>query len=134
MDLSFGVEEVTTHEVSEDGKSVTLKGINIPVFMEGVFKDEKVEEFLNHPDVLNMFAKKIGVAGLLRAYDKEEVCEEMTWEFIREYFMDHIDEEEILEHIGFETCKDHFKDHFESSEDINSDEPSLLETTDGSEG
>lgn len=126
-DLKFPVENFETIEEVEDNstnKVVVLKGVNMVAFMKEVWNDEHVGEFLSNPDILEMFARRIGVDGLFRTYQKEDVCNHLGWEYIKEYFLDHVEASDILDHLGWEVVSKHFADYLDghetSAEDINS--------------
>ncbi len=130
-DFTFPAEFVETVERQSDGnetsaKMITLKGVDIVRFMEEIWTDELINEFLSNKDILEMFARRIGVEGLFRTYKTEEVCDHITWDYIREYFLDHVDYNDILNHIGWEVVSKHFSDYLDaqsnSTEDINSNE------------
>lgn len=129
MDLNIKVEQFESATDNGDN-TVTLKKIDMVKFMEDILQDEKLNEFLNHSDIKDMFAHRIGTEGLLTSFTKEEVCEKLTWDFIKEYFLDHMNTEDILNKIGWETVKDHFADDISgvSSDAEDSDEPSLLDS------
>ena len=129
MDLTIKCDQFESATDNGDG-SVTLKNIVMVKFMEDILQDEKLNEFLNHGDIKDMFAHRIGTEGLLTSFTKEEVCEKLTWEYISKYFLDHMNTQEILNHIGWETVKDHFADDISgsTSEDEESDGPSLLDS------
>jgi len=139
MDIKVPISSISSIEETPENsdndaepiKLYHLKGVEPIKFLQNVWEDEHLQEFLSHEEIQNIFAKKIGVPGLLRAFNKEEVCEEITWEYIREYFLDHIDPNEILDHIGFETVSKHFADYLDSDgdsslEDINSNSEGTL--------
>ena len=139
-DLKFpleNVEEITEDEGSSEKKMVVLKNVNMVKFMEEVFGDVHVSEFLSNPDILEMFARRIGVKGLFRTYPKEEVCNELGWEYIREYFLDHVEASDILDHLGWEVVSKHFADYLDgqenTTEDINSS-GSVVEKLDACKG
>lgn len=126
-DLKFPVENFERVEEGEGDstkKVVVLKGVNMVKFMEEVWNDEHVGEFLSNPDILEMFARRIGVDGLFRTYKKEEVCEHLSWDYIKKYFLDHVEASDILDHLGWEVVSKHFADYLDghetSAEDINS--------------
>lgn len=127
----FEETEVKDENSDETRKELLLKGVNMFELMKVLWKDEYIKEFLDNADVMDMFARRMGVEGLLKSYDKTEVCEAITWDFIREYFLDHIDADDILNHIGWETVSKHFADHIDgentSTEDINTDSKSAAE-------
>jgi hypothetical protein len=135
MDLVIPVDQFKKVDAKDTGGTteVHLTKVDMEKFMEQVFMDEKVNEFLSHPDILDMFAKRIGVPGLLKSFDRTEVCDEITWDYIKEYFLDHMDFADCLDHIGWEAAKKHFADHLEAetgSVDVGSDEPALLDKLD----
>lgn len=140
--LAEGFDEIEEIEKDENDKEVNIKkyefkNVNMLEFVKELFSDEQIEKFLSHEDIKDMYAHRIGVKGLLRAFDKEEVCEEITWDYIKEYFLDHMNYEDILNHIGWEIVSNHFKDYIESetpAEDINNDEESIAEKLDVDQG
>ncbi|MFW6130011.1 MAG: hypothetical protein ACOC56_02430 [Atribacterota bacterium] len=141
--LAESFEEIEETELDSEDKEITikkiiLKNVDLLEFHKEIFSDEQIQKFLEHEDIKDMYAHRIGVEGLLKAFDKEEVCEKITWDYIREYFLDHIDYEDILNHICWEIVSKHFKDYIESenpTEDINNDETeSVVEKLNVNEG
>lgn len=122
----FEEVEVKEENSEESRKMLRISGVNMFDMMQVLWKDKYIKEFLDNEDVMDMFARRMGVEGLLKSYDKTEVCDAITWDYIREYFKDHVDASEILDHIGWETVSKHFADYIDdentSAEDINTTE------------
>jgi hypothetical protein len=85
--------------------------------LEGLLQHENVNKFLKDDEVLSGFCKHIGVDSLVKYFDRNEVCDTLTWDHIKAYYLDHMNIGEILEHIGFEKVRDHFADFFVTSDD-----------------
>lgn len=107
-----------------------------------ILQDDNMNQFFQSDHGRKFLAIKIGVKALSVAFSKEDICKELSWNFIKEYYLDHMDKEEILNYIGFETAMDHFKEKLQQSgttqKDINTGKKagkkkSLLEVEDAGE-
>lgn len=95
----------------------------MPDFMDYILEDKLFEKFIETEDTKKYLAEKIGVPGLLVAFKKEDVLKALSWEYVVEFYKDHMNVEEVLNHIGWEKVKEHFADKIstikEGKKDIN---------------
>jgi hypothetical protein len=139
VDISFKAPHVKTEKDKDNTDIMTVKVTDPTNFLTSIMQDDLLKEFLNDLGSKRFLAKIIGVKGLLATYDKKEVLDEITWQYVEEYFFDHMDQTKILNYIGWEKVQEHFKDKIQagttSKNDINtSNGPSILEALNESEG
>lgn len=121
-------DDVSIEEVEDFKNTKTLKIDNIdPSFYRQIMKRDVIKHMFSDESVQEGIAKLyVPMEVLLKFYQKEDVCQKLGgWEFIGEYFKDHMDIADVLEYIGWEKVKDHFHDviQIESGEnDINTGE------------
>jgi hypothetical protein len=109
--------------IEEDGiHKYVLKNVDMVSLAKHVLEDTYLDKFFSDKNILNMFTARIGVEKLLQVFSIEDVCEHITWDYIRKYFMDHIDVADILNHIGWELVSNHFSDYIHNK---NVDEESI---------
>jgi hypothetical protein len=118
--------------------TVTISEAKQLEFLNSIMDDKLAASFFQNEKVKNWLAEQIGVTGLLNVYSKTEVLEKVGWEYIKEFFLDHMNTQDILNHVGWETTSEHFADKIattRSQNDINTNgNKSILETLDVSEG
>jgi hypothetical protein len=139
MELQF--DATCVKKTDAKGKNelvVTISEDKTMDFFNAIMADNLVNSFIANQKTKTWLAEQIGVAGLLEAYNKEEVLEKVSWPYVKEFFLDHMDPADILNHLGWEAVREHFADKIaanSSQNDINtSGNKSILETLDASEG
>ena len=125
--------------VSDDGKEYTLSDVNIADFFDQIMEEEVISEFFADEDTKKQLIAMIGVDTVLKVFERDELLNGCSWEFVKQFFLDNIDVEAVLNHIGFEKVKEHFSDRIESveesSNDINIDDgPSMMEALNADRG
>lgn len=136
MDLELKIKDVTNIEDKDGVKKAILKDADPLDFFNQTIDDALLQGFLSDDKVKSYIAKKIGVEGLLATYPKEEVLGKVGWDFVKEFFKDHMNREDILNHIGWEKVREHFADNIRqlgTQNSINTSE-SILGALDESEG
>lgn len=118
MTLTVKAKDVTITEEKEE-KTVKLSGVNVIDLFTDIVDPSIFKNFLDDKVTKNKLAKDIGVKGLLETFDRTEVCKEISWEFIKPFFYDHMNVQEILDHIGFDKVKEHFADKIAHSSPTN---------------
>jgi hypothetical protein len=138
MELKFEASAVKKLDnKGTDEIIVTIADSKLMDFLNAIMDDKLVAAFFKSEKVKTWFAEQIGVEGLLVAYSKTEVLEKVGWDYIKEFFLDHMNTSDILNHVGWETVNEHFADKIaanRSQNDINTNGKSILETLDVSEG
>ncbi len=139
MSITFAAKNVKV-EKKDDGDVMTVTVVSpIDFLTDCVVKDETLDKFLEDVGTKRYIAAKVGVKGLLAKFDKKEVLTEVTWDYVKEFFMDHMDVPSILDYIGYEKVGEHFSDKIQSESGsknvINKGEKrSILEELNESEG
>lgn len=129
----------STKHAKKEGDQFTVELTSTVDFLTEFMNDETLKKFLAEPGTNKFIANIIGVKGLLEKFPKEEVLKSVTWDYVRDFFYDHMDVSEILNHIGYEKVSEHFKDKIQSQrgskKSINTPQKkSVLETLNESEG
>jgi len=138
MELKITADIVKT--IEENGKSyvITIEDSRSLEFLNQIMQEPLAKSFFEDGDLKKYMASEIGVKGLLTVYKKEEVLKEVGWDYVKDFFVDHMNVSHILSHIGWETVKEHFIDIINSENtknDINTCETkNILETLHGDAG
>jgi hypothetical protein len=125
-------ESIEVNESDDGSTKVEIYNVNIAEFIDQIMDEDVIKEFFEDIDARAKIVHIIGVDAVLKAFDRDELLTNCTWEYVKEFFLDNIDVDSILNHIGFEKVKEHFSDQIEvadeSPNDINiGNEPSMLE-------
>jgi len=137
MNLKFKIGESCSDLEKNSNDEYTLIDVNIADFFDQIMEDEVIKEFFEDESTKKKLISIIGVDTVLSVFDKTEILEKCTWEYIKDFFLDNLDENTILNYIGWDKVKQHFSDYIESSEeespnDINIDNgPSMMEALNG---
>jgi hypothetical protein len=141
--MELKIEAAHVKKVENDGSGdaeylVTISPDATLEFLNNIMDDKLVTSFMESAKTKKWLAEKIGVEGLLIAFKKEDVLSTVGWDYVKEFFLDHMQVNDILNHVGWESAKEHFADKIavESQQnDINTNgNKSILETIDESEG
>lgn len=138
--LTFEADSIENTTKDKDGDvRVTIKKEKQMDFLVRIMEDEMIDAFLSDEDTKKWFIDRIGVEPLLKVYTREDVLKLLSWEYVREFFFDHMDIKDVLNHIGWENIREHFADKLlvekSHQNDINnSGNKSVLEELNASEG
>lgn len=141
MDLKVKVKNaVLDKEVDKEGnRLVEMKDLDNVEFFSQIMNDTLLNEFIKDAKSKDYICKEIGVEGLLASFNKDDVLKKIGWEYVKNFYLDHVDPEFILNHFGYEKVREHFKDKIVQEKGpqiaINTESPcSVLGALDESEG